>query len=100
MPGGEARGAAALPKATHTVPTPAHPSCPPHRSAKRHQPVLREIVLELLQHFVPVTLARANDGLLVLEARKLVRLFDSLQGPDPLSLAAMAHCLVDPGQAA
>lgn len=79
------------------------PSVPPathyaHRSARKHQPILREIVMEMLQHLLPVTLSRSNDGLLVLEARKLARLFKSLQGSDPLSLVAMQHCLVDPGQ--
>ena len=70
----------------------------PLASARKHQPIVREIVVEMLQHLLPVTLSRNNDGLLLLEARKLARLFNTLQGPDPLSVVAMQHCLVDPGQ--
>jgi hypothetical protein len=58
---------------------------------------LRELVLEQLQHLLPVSFARDNDGLLVLEARHLRRLFDSmLASGQSFSLQDMQHCLVDP----
>lgn len=60
--------------------------------------MLRELVLEMLQHLVPVTLARGNDGLLQIKAKHLCRLFDALDPAvdRPLGLAAMRHVLVDP----
>lgn len=74
---------------------PAHPPAP--CSARRHRPVVRELVLEMLQHLLPVGFSRANDGILVLEARHLRRLFDTmLAGGKTFSLAAMQHCLVEP----
>ena len=79
-------------------PTHAAHARPPARSARRNAPVLREAVLEMLQHLLPVTLSRSNDGLLVLEARKLRKLFDALGGQeDPFALVNMQQYLVDPG---
>lgn len=73
---------------------------PPHhrpRSTRRHQPVLRELVLEMLQALLPVALGRSNDGILVLEGRQLAKLFDALaaQGKG-LSVREVAQLLVDP----
>ncbi|KAL4458379.1 hypothetical protein ABPG75_013244 [Micractinium tetrahymenae] len=70
-----------------------------NRSARRHRPVVREAVLEMLQHLLPVAFSRANDGLLVLEARHLRRLFDSMLAEGRgFSLPDMQHCLVEPSE--
>lgn len=65
---------------------------------RRHRGKLRELVLEMLQHLLPVTFGRSNDGLLVLEGKALRKLFDAMtQQGRGFSLPEMAHCLVDPG---
>lgn len=77
---------------------PGSPPSPPRpRSTRRHQPVLRELVLEMLQALLPVALGRSNDGILVLEGRQLAKLFDALaaQGKG-LSVREVAQLLVDP----
>lgn len=69
----------------------------PLRSTLRHRPVLRELVLEMLQHLVPVSIPRSNDGLLTLEVKRLRRLFDAmLASGSTFSLESMQHCLVEP----
>lgn len=61
--------------------------------------MVREAVLEMLQHLLPVALSRANDGMLVLEARHLRRLFDSMLAEGrSFSLPDMQHCLVEPSE--
>lgn len=79
---------------THSPRAPCRP-----RSARRHRPVVREAVLEMLQHLLPVALSRSNDGMLVLEARHLRRLFDSVLAEGKgFSLHDMQHCLVEPSE--
>jgi len=60
--------------------------------------VVRELVLEMLQHLLPVNIAKGNEGCLVVEARHLAKLFDTMAaaGRD-FSLESMQECLGDPG---
>ena len=61
--------------------------------------MLRELVLEMLQRLVAVSFPRGNDGLLVVEAKELRRLFDELDAArTTVSLRTMQHCLVDPNE--
>ena len=72
-------------------------SASPWCSAKRHKSVLREIVLEQLQHLLPVQLSGSNNGLLVVDGGDLRRLFDVMQAQGTaFDLPTMQHCLVDP----